>query len=121
MASMMVQYLKKFTTRTPAAANDPVRPSSRDPLEFSLCYKLRRDALEITAQMPGDGNGLSAETHAKRLIWVQSRLLEAMCSDPALTERQRSVLMAFHSKALRDLIADRRGARRRGNLSPMVA
>lgn len=117
---MMVQYLKRLTARAPAA-NEPIRPSSRDPLEFSLCYKLRRDALEITARMPGDRQGLSAETHAKRLIWVQSRLLEAMCSDPALTERQRSVLMAFHSKALRDLIADRRGARRRGNLSPMAA
>ena len=118
---MMVQYLKRLTARAPAAANEPIRPSSRDPMEFSLCYKLRRDALEITARMPGDGKDLSAETHAKRLIWVQSRLLEAMCSDPALTERQRSVLMAFHSKALRDLISDRRGARRRGHLSPMVA
>ena len=55
---------------------------------------------------------ITADTQAKRLIWVQARLLEAMCSDPELTDRQRVVLMALHSKALRDLIAERRGARR---------
>jgi len=68
--------------------------------------------LEITAKMLGEGKVITADTQAKRLIWVQARLLEAMCSDPELTDRQRVVLMALHSKALRDLIAERRGARR---------
>ncbi len=113
---MLKTYLRKLTgSGVPGAANG-ANQSARVPLEFSLCYKLRRDALEITAKMPGEGKVITADTQAKRLIWVQARLLEAMCSDPELTDRQRVVLMAFHSKALRDLIAERRGARRRGSL-----
>jgi hypothetical protein len=49
--------------------------------------------LEITAKMLGEGKVITADTLAKRLIWVHARLLEAMCSDPELTDRQRVVLM----------------------------
>jgi hypothetical protein len=118
---MLRQYLRKLTSTVATTANDATKASVRDPLEFSLCYKLRRDALEITARMPGDGKGLSADARSKRLLWVQSRLIEAMCSDPSLSDRQRSVLMTFHSKAVRDLIADRRGARLRTNLARIAA
>lgn len=118
---MLRRYLRKLTFTEASTVNDATKVSVRDPLEFSLCYKLRRDALEITAKMPGDGKGLSADARSKRLLWVQSRLIEAMCCDPSISERQRFVLMTFHSKAVRDLIADRRGARLRTNLTRIAA
>lgn len=107
---MLKRYLRKLVEPTPQKLD-----GTRVPLEFSLCYKLRRDALEITAQMLGDSSADASDVRTRRLIWVQSRLLEAMCSDPEISDRQRDVLMAFHNKALRDMISDRRGARRRGS------
>lgn len=86
-----------------------------NPLERSLYYRLRLDALAVTAQIAHKPNGepLSTDMYAKRLVWVEARLIESLLCDPEISQAQKSLLVEYHNDNIRNRLDERRHARNR--------
>lgn len=92
-----------------APAAEPLDALGRSPF-----YRLVRDSLMIVTNMHRGAALPPVDVLARHRRWVQGKLVEGAASDPNLSYVERSALIEFHVKTLRDHFEDRRGAKRRG-------
>lgn len=91
----------------------PFPGAESDPLLKAYVYRLRRDALMVTASLYSRHERPSLEQMRMSLAFVQGQLCAAAVADPRLPRKVKQSLMAFQAQTVRENVAERRGARRR--------
>ena len=84
-----------------------------DPLSNAVIYRIKRDALMIVSNLNRGRRLPTLDTVKRQLVFVQGQLCSAAIADPKLSEKDKTILMGFHSTTVRENISDRRGANKR--------
>lgn len=79
-------------------------------------YKLKRDALLIVARMNNGCGTPDLATFKRQVVFVQSQLMMAAIRDPAIPQPVKLALVSFQDATIKEMIDDRRGLKRRGNI-----
>jgi len=78
-------------------------------LASSLFYRLKRDVLELVANMNHGVSHSDCEIIKRQTMFVQSQLLHSLYNDPSLPSDLKILLMDYHAKSIRATVGDRRG------------
>ncbi|UXY15288.1 hypothetical protein N8I74_18545 [Chitiniphilus purpureus] len=84
------------------------------PLNQSLLYRIKRDALAIVADMNRGLPMQDCALLARQLAFVQKELIQAAYHDESLPREQRQLLARYHAFNIRQGIGERRDRPLRG-------
>ncbi|GAA5784069.1 hypothetical protein GCM10007860_19400 [Chitiniphilus shinanonensis] len=122
----MLKRLGRAPTReqeeSPLLAPTQLLPATRErqeakashPLNHSLLYRIKRDALAIVADMNRGVAMPDCALLARQLAFVQKELIQAAYHDESLPREQRQTLARYHALNIRQGIGERRDRPLRG-------
>jgi hypothetical protein len=108
---MLLKYSESRAALSAATETDgkEAPATAESILASSLFYRLKRDVLELVANMNHGVSHNDCEIIKRQTMFVQSQLLHSLYSDPSLPSDLKILLMDYHAKSIRATVGDRRG------------